>query len=87
MRSRTFLTSRDENSVRAIDQLNLELFSYASLSIGAGITTDYDLVKKLLTQMSDLLGESFLHIDFSAPPRDVQNTDWSHVTSCRRSER
>lgn len=48
---------------------------------------DHEVVKELLNQMNDLLGNKFLHVDFkNSVPRPVNKDDWSTVTACRRSD-
>ena len=53
----------------------------------SGVTGgDNEIAQELLSNMKDLLGNKFLNIDFKSLARNVNDSDWSRVTSCRRSD-
>lgn len=51
-----------------------------------GAHNDNEFIQSLLQSMNDILHHEFLHVDFSAPTRDVEKAAWADVVACRRSD-
>lgn len=51
-----------------------------------GASTDTEYVEKVIQQLNSVFSHAFLKVDLNAKIRDVNDTDWTQLCACKRSD-